>query len=191
MPHHNTYRRILAYKIFREEIEQFVRTHHAQRERGGHYGVDGKAVHGTRQVDELRGDHLLSVYDIQEGKVLAQREVDCKENEIVVAPKGLSGLDLSRKLISADAMRTLRAFSASTGRDWSKCIAWSVNSTGCGRERATNKPAKSNMELSVSLVQKPRFCKFSNVVASIDVSKLVCIARYLDRAFELLTTPNS
>lgn len=112
MPNHNTYRRVLAYKVYREEIEQLVREHHAQGEQGNHYGVDGKAVRGTRQVDELRGDHLLSVYDIQEGKVLVQMDVDCKENEIVVAPQALSGLNLTGKLISADAMHTQRAFSA-------------------------------------------------------------------------------
>lgn len=74
--------------------------------------MDGKAARGTRQVDELSGDYLLSVYDIQDGKVLAQMEVDCEENEIVVAPQVLSRLDLTGKLISADAMRTQRAFSA-------------------------------------------------------------------------------
>jgi predicted transposase YbfD/YdcC len=112
MPNHNTYRRVLAYKVYREEIEQLVRERHADGEQGNHYGVDGKAVRGTRRADELRGDHLLSVYDIQEGKVLVQMEVDSKENEIVVAPQALSGLDLTGKLISADAMHTQRAFSA-------------------------------------------------------------------------------
>jgi predicted transposase YbfD/YdcC len=72
MPHHNTYRRILAYKVYREEVEQLVQEHHSQGKQGGHYGVDGKTVRGTRQANELRGDHLLSVYDIQEGKVLVQ-----------------------------------------------------------------------------------------------------------------------
>jgi predicted transposase YbfD/YdcC len=112
MPHHNTYRRILAYKIYREEIEQLLREHHSQGKPGAHYGVDGKTVRGTRQADELRGEHLLSVYDIQEGKVLAQMEVDSKENEIVVAPQVLAELNLAGKLISADAMHTQRGFSA-------------------------------------------------------------------------------
>jgi predicted transposase YbfD/YdcC len=112
MPHHNTYRRILAYKIYREEVEQLVQEHHSQGKQGGHYGVDGKTVRGTRQANELRGDHLLSVYDIQEGKVLVQMEVDSKENEIVVAPQALAGLNLTGKLISADAMHTQRGFSA-------------------------------------------------------------------------------
>lgn len=112
MPNHNTYRRVLAYKVYREEIEQLVREHHARGEQGNHYGVDGKTVRGTRQAGELRGEHLLSVYDIQEGKVLVQMNVDSKENEIVVAPQALSVLDLTGKLISADAMHTQRAFSA-------------------------------------------------------------------------------
>jgi predicted transposase YbfD/YdcC len=112
MPHHNTYRRILAYKVYREEIEQLVREHHAQGRQGHHYGVDGKAVRGTRRANELRGNHLFSVYDIQEGKVLVQVEVDCKENEIVVAPQVLEKINLTGKIISADAMHTQRGFSA-------------------------------------------------------------------------------
>lgn len=112
MPHHNTYRQILAYKVYREEIEQLVRKHHAQGEQGNHYGVDGKIVRGTRRADELRGEHLLSVYDIEAGKVLAQMGVDSKENEIVVASQALASLDLTGKLVSADAMHTQRAFCA-------------------------------------------------------------------------------
>ena len=57
MPHHNTYRRILAYKVYREEIEQLVQEHHAQGKQGHHYGVDGKTVRGTRQANKMRGDH--------------------------------------------------------------------------------------------------------------------------------------
>jgi predicted transposase YbfD/YdcC len=112
MPHHNTYRRILAHKVYREEIEQLVQEHHAQGKQGYHYGVDGKTVRGTRQANELRGDHLLSVYDIQTGKVLVQMEVESKENEIVVAPQALEKVNLKGKIISADAMHTQQRFSA-------------------------------------------------------------------------------
>jgi predicted transposase YbfD/YdcC len=112
MSHHNTYRRILAYKVYREEIEQLVQEHHAQGKQGHHYGVDGKTVRGTRQAGEMRGEHLLSIYDIQEGKVLVQMEVDSKENEIVVAPQALEKVNLTGKIISADAMHTQRGFSA-------------------------------------------------------------------------------
>jgi predicted transposase YbfD/YdcC len=112
MPHHNTYRRILAYKVYREEIEQLVQAHHAQGRQGHHYGVDGKAVRGSRRAGKLCGEQLLSIYDIQEGKVLVQMEVGSKENEIVVAPQALEKVNLTGKLISADAMHTQRDFSA-------------------------------------------------------------------------------
>lgn len=117
VPHHNTYRRILAYKVYREEVERLVQAHHAQGGQGHHYGVDGKTVRGTRQTGEMRGDHLLSIYDIQEGKVLVQMEVDSKENEIVVAPQALEKVHLTGKLISADAMHTQRGFSAQIVED--------------------------------------------------------------------------
>jgi predicted transposase YbfD/YdcC len=69
-------------------------------------------VRGTRQADELRGKHLLSIYHIQEWKVLVQMEVDSKENEIIVAPQALEKVHLTGKIISADAMHTQRSFSA-------------------------------------------------------------------------------
>ena len=110
MPHHNTYRRILAYKVYREEIEQLVQEHHAHGKQGHHYGIDGKTVRGTRRANEMRGDHLLSIYDIQTGKVLVQMEVDSKENEIVVAPQALEKVNLTGKMISADACTPNGAF---------------------------------------------------------------------------------
>jgi predicted transposase YbfD/YdcC len=50
----------------------------------------------------------LSLYDVQQGKVLSQVEVGRKENEIVKAPKALKSVEISQKVITADAMHTQR-----------------------------------------------------------------------------------
>src|SRR5208282_5286860 len=46
-----------------------------------HIAIDGKTVRGAVQPDGTR-PHLLSGYDVTEGTVLAQAEVDGKTNEI-------------------------------------------------------------------------------------------------------------
>ena len=52
MPHHNTYRRILAYQVYAEEVERLVREYNRQGEHGKVYALDGKAVRGMRKKDE-------------------------------------------------------------------------------------------------------------------------------------------
>ncbi len=69
--------------------------------------MDGKQVRGVgahgRQL------HLLSVARHDSGAVLAQIEVDSKENEIAAAPRLLEGLKLSGTVTTTDAMLTQRA----------------------------------------------------------------------------------
>lgn len=73
--------------------------------------MDGKTIRSTIPWGESRGQHLLAVYLPEEGLVLIQMEVDLKENEIVVAPQALQALDLSGKIVVADALHTQRAIS--------------------------------------------------------------------------------
>ncbi len=51
-----------------------------------------------------RGTHLLAAYLPHQGVVLAQVEVDQKENEIVAAPCLLADLDLTGTVVTGDAM---------------------------------------------------------------------------------------
>lgn len=55
--------------------------------------------------------HLLAAYLPDEGVVLLQVAVDCKENEIVAAPRLLKQLDLHNKIVVADALHTQRTLS--------------------------------------------------------------------------------
>jgi predicted transposase YbfD/YdcC len=108
MPHHNTFRRILAYAVYEQEVERLVGEYNQRGEEGEIYALDGKARRGMRKKDEEGQEYCLSVYDVQQAKVMAQVEVGRKENEIVKAPKALKLTEISQKVITADAMHTQR-----------------------------------------------------------------------------------
>jgi len=108
MPHHNTYRRILAHKVYVEEVERLVGEYNQHGEHGEVYALDGKARRGMRKKDEEGQTYGLSIYDVQAAKVMSQVEVGHKENEIVQAPKALKRAEISQKVITADAMHTQR-----------------------------------------------------------------------------------
>jgi predicted transposase YbfD/YdcC len=112
MPHHNTYRRILAQGVYLEEIERLVGEYNQDGEHGEVYALDGKAVRGMRKRDEASGEYLLSIYDVEQGKVMSQVEVGRKENEITKAPKALKLVEIVQKVVTGDAMHTQRGFSA-------------------------------------------------------------------------------
>ena len=112
MPHHNTYRRILAYGVYLEEIERLVGEYNQGGQHGAVYVMDGKAIRGMRKKDETENEYLLSVYDVEQGKVMSQVEVGRKENEITKAPKALKLVEISQKVITGDAMHTQRGLVA-------------------------------------------------------------------------------
>jgi len=114
MPHHNTYRRMFQDIISEAEFEQLMQEYHQRQagESGETLAMDGKTLRGTRVADQERGEHVLSVYDGQNQRVVAQEAVDSKENEIVAAPKALERLPLAGKIVTGDAMHTQRAISA-------------------------------------------------------------------------------
>jgi predicted transposase YbfD/YdcC len=112
MPHHNTYRRILAYGVYLEEIERLVGEYNQDGEHGEVYALDGKAVRGMRKKDERESEYLLSVYDVEQGKVMSQVVVGHKQNEITKAPKALQLVEIAQKVITGDAMHTQRGLAA-------------------------------------------------------------------------------
>ena len=108
MPHHNTYRRIMAYTVYTEEIERLVGEYNQGGEHGQVYALDGKAVRGMRKKGEAGNEYLLSVYDVAQGKVLSQVKVGRKENEITKAPKAIKQAEISQKVVTGDALHTQR-----------------------------------------------------------------------------------
>lgn len=70
--------------------------------------VDGKTLRGST-VDDSRPVHLLAALDHDTGTVLAQRRVEAKSNEISGFRPLLEQVDLTDRVITADAMHCQRA----------------------------------------------------------------------------------
>jgi predicted transposase YbfD/YdcC len=113
LPSHSTYRRIMAHVVYQEEIERLVGEYNEAGEHGEVYALDGKAPRGMRKKDDEENvEYLLTVYDVEQGKVMSQVEVGRKENEITKAPKALENVKIRRKIITGDALHTQRRLSA-------------------------------------------------------------------------------
>jgi len=110
-PHHSTYRRIM--ETYEEELDRVITAFLAQLAEKHLYKIvvtDGKTLRGTITGDDPFGVHLLAAFLPEIGIALKHLPVEKeKENEIVVAPKLLAGLDLQGKIVLGDAMQTHRA----------------------------------------------------------------------------------
>jgi predicted transposase YbfD/YdcC len=113
-PHHSTYRRIM--EAYEEELDRVITVFLAQLAEKKPYEIvviDGKTLRGTITADDAFGVHLLTAFLPEVGIALKHLPVEKeKENEIVVAPKLLAGLDLQGKIVLGDAMQTHRALSS-------------------------------------------------------------------------------
>jgi len=111
LPHHSTYRRIM--ETHADELDRVIVEFLAQLSEKKPYQVvviDGKTLRGTITSDDPFGVHLLTAFLPEVGIALKQLPVEKeKENEIVVAPKLLAGLNLRGKIVLGDAMQTQRA----------------------------------------------------------------------------------
>jgi len=111
LPNHNTYRRILAYAMYEDEIERLVGEYNQEGDHGDVYAMDGKAIRGMRKKDETLSEYALSVCDVKQGKVLSQVQVGRKENEISKAPEALKLVKITGKVVTGDAMHTQKRIS--------------------------------------------------------------------------------
>ena len=137
MPHHSTYRRILADAMKIEELEKKAREFvaslgvtadellEAEDKTGDSelpqgqtevsvddlLAMDGKALRGTIPTGKKQGLHLLAVCQVSKCATLAQIAVENKENEISAAPRLLKQVELENKTVSGDAMLTQKTIS--------------------------------------------------------------------------------
>ncbi len=127
-PSHMIYRRVLAETVKPEEFERLIQEYHQKQLKDGLemvFSMDGETVRGTIPGGELRGTHLLSIYVPRQGLVLAEAEVDRKENEIVVAPKILKQVNLQGAIVIGDAMHAQRDTSKQIVADGGEFI-WTI-----------------------------------------------------------------
>ena len=113
-PHRTTYSRVLGGTLEVEELAAAVGNFFAGGSGDGQLvqiAIDGKTLRGSIPSGQSRGVHLMAAYIPGEGVVLAQVEVEGKENEIKAAPRLLESIDLRGKVVSADAMLAQRQLS--------------------------------------------------------------------------------
>lgn len=113
MPHHSTFRRILADVVNVEEIEKMSSDFLSGKKFFGKQvlvAIDGKVLRGTLD-DQQNGTYLLAAYLPSEGIVLMEVAVEGKGSEIPAAPKMLRSIDLREKVIMGDALHTQRPVS--------------------------------------------------------------------------------
>lgn len=114
VPSLNTIRRVLRQEGVRRSLHTVLRQF-LQQQYGGQQSVlvaiDGKTLRGTIAKGETQGVHLLAAYLPAEGVTLLQLPVSSKQNELVVAPRLLSALDLKGRIVCGDAMFTQRTLS--------------------------------------------------------------------------------
>jgi predicted transposase YbfD/YdcC len=118
MPHHNTYRRILADVIDEAEFEDLAREHFKHCGEAGYQVVvsmDGKMARGTIDLEASDGLYLLAAYLPGEGVTLAQVAIESKQNEISAAPHLLTCINLRNKVVIGDALHTQRQISIQIG----------------------------------------------------------------------------
>ena len=113
MPHHSTYRRILAEVVKVEELERMSSEFLSGKKYFGKQvlvAIDGKVLRGTLD-DQQKGTYLLAAYLPSEGIVLMEVAVEGKGSEIPAAPQMLKSIDLRDKVVMGDALHTQRAVS--------------------------------------------------------------------------------
>ncbi len=113
-PHRTTYSRILGDVINVEEFEQSLREFFERQPQAGSgvlLALDGKTLRGTISAGQTCGLHLLAAFLPEEGWVIAQVEVDGKENEIAAAARVLKCVDLRGKIVTGDALLAQRSLS--------------------------------------------------------------------------------
>jgi predicted transposase YbfD/YdcC len=113
MPHHSTYRRILAEVIDVEELERLSASYLSGKRYFGPQAllaIDGKVLRGTLD-DQQKGTYLLAAYLPSEGLVLMEVACAGKGSELPAAVKVLQGLDLRQKVVMGDALHTQKPIS--------------------------------------------------------------------------------
>jgi len=113
MPHHSTYRRILAEVVCVEELEQINRSFLSGKRYFGRQvlvSIDGKVLRGTLDAHQ-RGTYLLAAYLPGEGIVLMEVAYAGKGYEQEAAPRVLKSMDLREKVVMGDALHTQREVS--------------------------------------------------------------------------------
>lgn len=88
------------------------------KERKVHVALDGKTLRGTlgHVSEDQPAVHLLTLYEVATGSVVAQRQVGTKHNEISAVQQWVTPDLVKDRILTADAMHTQRRFCADVVR---------------------------------------------------------------------------
>lgn len=118
MPHPTTWSRVLSSAVAAEALDHALAPlllpapcAEVPARMSCQIALDGKSLRGTIPSGSSQGVHLLSAYAVESAVVLTQSAVTTKENEIVVAPRLLSRLNVRGAVVSGDAMFAQRGLS--------------------------------------------------------------------------------
>lgn len=103
-PAESTIRRIIS-RTPPEDIDRAVSRWLSERTDDDCIAIDGKTMKNARREDG-KAVHLLSAFLHHDGVVLAQQEVDKKTNEIKHVKPLLENVELTGKVVTADALHT-------------------------------------------------------------------------------------
>jgi predicted transposase YbfD/YdcC len=121
IPSHDTFRRVfslikseqlvaITVAFLAENIDKIKKSLKIDNQAMRHICVDGKEGKGTGRKhntsEEIRNLQTLHIYDNSNGICLYSEMIDSKTNEIPVAQKILSSLELKNSIVSFDAMNT-------------------------------------------------------------------------------------
>lgn len=116
-PHATTISRVLNEAVDMEAFEQVVASHFkAQDPAEAAVALEGKALRGTLEAGQTRGQPLLAAYATQTGVVVGQMTLDPKVNDSVTAPELLKMLPLDGRVVTGDAMGAQQALSQQIGQ---------------------------------------------------------------------------
>jgi predicted transposase YbfD/YdcC len=103
-----------AIKENGNSVEDMTYNQMKQGEKLVHTAMDGKTMRGTlkHEKDDQPSVHLLALYEVESGIVIAQETVNSKENEITAAKKFLDPIYVKGRIISTDAMHTQKKWCA-------------------------------------------------------------------------------
>lgn len=102
-PSEPTLRRTLQ-SVDPDEMDQRIGAWLATQSNGDAVAVDGKTVRGSRGGPDGKAVHLMSALLHEEGVVVSQKAVSEKSNEITAMKPLLDPLELTGKIITADAL---------------------------------------------------------------------------------------
>src|ERR1017187_356434 len=191
VPSHDTFNRVISALDPAEMEKGFAHwvVSIAQLTSGEVVAIDGKALCGTREAGKETLVHMVSAWASANNLVLAQRRVDDKSNEITAIPKLLDALELSRTVVTIDAMGCQRAIAekiVDKGADYILAVDAVAEEIDCGHGRVEQR--KCSVIADLSLVEKAAEWASLQGLVRIEAERYHKVSRKIEREIRYYIT---